>query len=281
MMLCSSFSDSNTRGVTTMRLGVPVVLPLLPLLPLTLLLLRSSRPLLSNRLTWQPSRPVRQRSNNRCPRECSRCFKRFRTGRILYSSNFFRTGLRIGHSWLSCFSILVYRFPQFSQHCLHLFRLLLCQLFSQDSLFLQLVLPPLCSGRSPWFSCRRSFAPSTLSRQCHQLLLLPLPLWRCLWLLRLRQLLQRSLRLSQCQLQLLQQILDPRLTLTPSWCLLCCHDRDRMRPATSSLFWCVGSGSLLVFDTKGGEIWVVRARGSSGVSRESFWCNICACYSQY
>jgi hypothetical protein len=32
--------------------GVPVVLPLLPLLPLTLLLLRSSRLLLSNRLTW-------------------------------------------------------------------------------------------------------------------------------------------------------------------------------------------------------------------------------------
>jgi hypothetical protein len=32
------------------------------------------------------------------------------------------------------------------------------------------------------------------------------------------------------QLQLLQQILDPRLTLTPSWHSLYCLDRDRMRP---------------------------------------------------
>jgi hypothetical protein len=44
-------------------------------------------------------------------RECSRCFKRFRTGRILCSSNFSRIGLRTGHSWLSCFSILVFWFP--------------------------------------------------------------------------------------------------------------------------------------------------------------------------
>jgi hypothetical protein len=118
-----------------MRLGV-LVLPLLPLLPLTLLLLRSSRHLLSSRLTWQPSRPVRQRPTSSCPRECSRCFRQFRTDRILYSSSFFRTGLRTGCSWLSCFSILVYRSPQFSQHRLHLFRLLLCQLFRQDPLFL-------------------------------------------------------------------------------------------------------------------------------------------------
>jgi hypothetical protein len=111
-----------------MRLGV-LVLPLLPLLPLTLLLLRSSRHLLSSRLTLQSSRPVRQRPTNSCLRECSRCFRQFRTGRILYNSSFFRTGLRTGRSWLSCFSILVYRFPQFSQHRLHLFRLLLCQLF--------------------------------------------------------------------------------------------------------------------------------------------------------
>jgi hypothetical protein len=54
--------------------------------------------------------------------------------------------------------------PQFSQHCLHRFRLLLCQLFSQDPLFLQLVLPPLRSDRSPWFSHRRSSALSSLSR---------------------------------------------------------------------------------------------------------------------
>jgi hypothetical protein len=97
-------------------------------------------------------------------------------------------------------------------------------------LCLQLVLLPLRSGRSPWFSRRRSLAPSALSHQCHQLLPLPLPLWRCLCLLRLRQLLQRCLRLSQYQLQLLQQILDPRLTLTHSWRLLYCLDRDRMRP---------------------------------------------------
>jgi hypothetical protein len=70
--------------------------------------------------------------------------------------------------------------PQFSQHRLLLFRLLLCQLFSQDPLCHQLVLLPLCSGRSPWFSHHRSSAPSALSRQYHQLLLLPLLLWRCL-----------------------------------------------------------------------------------------------------
>jgi hypothetical protein len=68
------------HALMIMRLGVQVVLPLLPLLPLTLLLLRSSRPLLSSRLTWQ-------RSNSRCPRECSRCFRLFRTDRILCNSN--------------------------------------------------------------------------------------------------------------------------------------------------------------------------------------------------
>jgi hypothetical protein len=47
-------------------------------------------------------------------------------------------------------------------------------------LFLQLVLLPLRSGRSPWLSRHRSSAPSALSRQCHQLLLFPLLLWRCL-----------------------------------------------------------------------------------------------------
>jgi hypothetical protein len=47
-------------------------------------------------------------------------------------------------------------------------------------LFLHLVLLPLHSGRSPWLSRHRSSAPSTLSRQCHQLLLFPLLLWRCL-----------------------------------------------------------------------------------------------------
>ena len=97
-------------------------------------------------------------------------------------------------------------------------------------LFLLLVLLPLRSGRSPWTSHRQSLALLVLSRQCHQLLLLPLLLWRCLRLLRLRQLLQRSLRLSQYQLQLLQQILDPRLTLTHSWRSLYCLDRDRMHP---------------------------------------------------
>jgi hypothetical protein len=47
---------------------------------------------------------------------------------------------------------------------------------SGPPLFLHLVLLPLRSGRSPWFSRRRSLAPSALSRQCHQLLLLPLSL---------------------------------------------------------------------------------------------------------
>jgi hypothetical protein len=61
------------------------------LLPLTLLLLQSSRPLLGSRLTWQ-------RSSNRCPRECYRCFRLFRIDRILYSSNFCQTGLRTGPS---------------------------------------------------------------------------------------------------------------------------------------------------------------------------------------
>ena len=41
---------------------------------------------------------------------------------------------------------------------------------------------------------------------------------------------ERSLSPSQYQLQFLQQILDPRLTLTPSRRSLCCLDRDRMRP---------------------------------------------------
>jgi hypothetical protein len=35
---------------------------------------------------------------------------------------------------------------------------------------------------------------------------------------------------SQYQLQLLRQILDPRLSLTLSWRLLFCHDHDRMCP---------------------------------------------------
>jgi hypothetical protein len=56
--------------------------------PLTLLLLRSSRPLLSSRLTWQPSRPVRQQFSSRCPRECYRCFRLFRTDMILCSNSF-------------------------------------------------------------------------------------------------------------------------------------------------------------------------------------------------
>jgi hypothetical protein len=43
-----------------------------------------------------------------------------------------------------------------SLHPLQLFRRLLCQPFRQDPLFLQLVLLPLRSGRSPWFSRRRS-----------------------------------------------------------------------------------------------------------------------------
>jgi hypothetical protein len=74
-------------------------------------------------------------------------------------------------------SILVYRFPRYSLSLPHLFRLLLCQRFSQDPM---LVLLPLRSGQSPWLSRHRSSAPSALSRQCHQLLLFPLLLWRCL-----------------------------------------------------------------------------------------------------
>jgi hypothetical protein len=54
--------------------------------------------LLSSRLTWQPSRPVRQRFRSRCLRECYRCFRLFGTYKILYSSNFWQTGLRTGPS---------------------------------------------------------------------------------------------------------------------------------------------------------------------------------------
>jgi hypothetical protein len=78
------------HALMIMRLGVPV-LPLLPLLPLTLLLLRSSRPLLSSRLTWQWS-------SSRCPRESYRCFRLFSTDRILCSNSFWQTGLRTGPS---------------------------------------------------------------------------------------------------------------------------------------------------------------------------------------
>jgi hypothetical protein len=80
-----------------MRLGV-LMLPLLPLLPLTVLLLRFSRHLLSSRLTWQPSRPARQQPISSYPRGCSRCFRPYRTGRILFSNSFFRIGLRVGRS---------------------------------------------------------------------------------------------------------------------------------------------------------------------------------------
>jgi hypothetical protein len=162
-----------------MRLGV-LVLPLLPLLLLTLLLLRFYRHLLSSRLTWQPSRPARQQPISNYPRGCSQCFRPYRTGRILFSSSFSRIGLRAGHSWLLCYSILVSRFPRFSLHHLLRFRLLLCQRFSHDPLFLLLVLLPLRSGRSPWLSRHRFSALSALSRQCHQLLLLPLLLWQYL-----------------------------------------------------------------------------------------------------
>jgi hypothetical protein len=80
-----------------MRLGV-LVLPLL-LLRLWTLLLQLFWP------TWQPSRPG-------YPRRCSRCFRACRTGRMHFSSSYFRIGLRVGHSWPLCFSILV------SQHLL-------------------------------------------------------------------------------------------------------------------------------------------------------------------
>jgi hypothetical protein len=160
-----------------MRLGV-LVLPLLPLRLLTLLLLRFFRLSLSSRLTWQPSRPARQQPISSYPRGCSRCFRPYRTGRIPFSSSSFRIGLRAGHSWLLCYNILVSRFPRFSLHHLLHFRLLLCQHFSQDPLFLLLVF--LRSGRSPWLSRHRFSALSALSRQCHQLLLLPLLLWQYL-----------------------------------------------------------------------------------------------------
>jgi hypothetical protein len=52
----------------------------------------------------------------------------------------------------------------------------------------------------------------------------------------LRQLLQRSFHLSQYQLQLLQQILDPRLTLTHSCVRSTATTVTGCAPATSSLF---------------------------------------------
>jgi hypothetical protein len=41
---------------------------------------------------------ARQQPISSCPRGCSRCFRKYRTGRILFSSSFFRIGLRAGHS---------------------------------------------------------------------------------------------------------------------------------------------------------------------------------------
>jgi hypothetical protein len=46
-----------------------------------------------------------------------------------FSSSYSRIGLRAGHSWLLCFSILVSQFPQFSLLHLLRFRLQLCQRF--------------------------------------------------------------------------------------------------------------------------------------------------------
>jgi hypothetical protein len=154
-----------------MRLGV-LVLPLLPLRLLTLLLLRFSSLSLRSRLTWQPSRPG-------YPRGCSRCFRPYRTDRIRFSSSYSRIGLRAGNSWLLCYNILVSQFLRFSLLHLLRFRLLLCQRFSQDPLFLLLVLL-LRSGRSLWLSRHRFSALSALSHQCHQHLLLPLLLWQYL-----------------------------------------------------------------------------------------------------
>jgi hypothetical protein len=162
-----------------MRLGV-LVLPLLPLLLLTLHLLRFFTHSLSSRLTWQPSSPARQQPISSYPRGCSRCFRPYKTDRIPFSSSFSRIGLRAGHSWLLCCSILVSQFPRFSLIHLLRFRLLLCQRFRQDPLFLLLVLLPLRSGRSLWLSHHRFSALSALSHQCHQLLLLPLLLWQYL-----------------------------------------------------------------------------------------------------
>jgi hypothetical protein len=143
-----------------MRLGV-LVLPLL-LLRLWTLLLRRFWP------TWQPSRPG-------YPRRCSRCFRACRTGKMHFSSSYFRIGLRVGHSWPLCFSILVSQQLRFSLlHLLH-FTLQWCHRFCQDPL-----LVPLRSGRSLWRSPLRFSALSARSRQCHQHLLLPLPLWQYL-----------------------------------------------------------------------------------------------------
>ena len=150
-----------------MRLGV-LVLPLLPLSLWTLLLLRFSSLSLSSRLTWQPSRPG-------YPRGCSRCFRTCRTGRMRFSSSYFRIGLRVRHSWLSCYSSLVSQFLRFCLLHLLRFTLQLCHRFCQDPL---LVL--LRSGRSLWRSPLRFSALSARSRQCHQHLLLPLLLWQYL-----------------------------------------------------------------------------------------------------
>jgi hypothetical protein len=144
---------------------------LLPLRLWTLLLLRFSSLSLSSRLTWQLSRPG-------YPRGCSRCFRTCRTGRMRFNSSYFRIGLRAGHSWLSCYNILVSQFPQFSLLHLLRFRLQLCQRFRPDPLFLLLV--PLRSGRSLWLSPLRLSALSARSCQCLQHLLFPLLLWQCL-----------------------------------------------------------------------------------------------------
>jgi hypothetical protein len=144
-----------------MRLGVPV-LPLLLLQLWTLPLLRffrlspsssrlslsSSRLSPSSRLFWQPSRPV-------YPTGCSRCFRACRTGRMHFSSSLFRIGQRVGHSWLSCFSILVSQPLRFSLLRPLRFTLQWCLRSCLHPLLL-----PLRSGRSPWRSLLRSSALS-------------------------------------------------------------------------------------------------------------------------
>ena len=88
--------DHEARSSSAVPVAPPAVDPALAAILQTLT--QQQTLMVSEQARLQLSKLVRQRSSSRCPRECSRCFRRFRTGRILCSSSFFRTRLRTGHS---------------------------------------------------------------------------------------------------------------------------------------------------------------------------------------
>jgi hypothetical protein len=157
------------HALMIMRLGVPVVLPLLPL---TLLLRRFSRLSLSSRLTWQQSAvDVRENALDVQTIQDRQDSLQQQLLQDRAENRAFMT-LMLQHTGVSIPPVQSAPPPPLQAHVV--------SAIQEGPLFLQLVLLPLRSGRSPWFSRRRSSALLALSRQCHQLLLLPLLLWWCL-----------------------------------------------------------------------------------------------------